>query len=47
MEMIISRNLSSHTYDEALADSLVKRIIEIYLPLFATLREKLQNRVHE
>jgi len=34
MAMIQSRNISSHTYDEATANSLVIAIINDYFPLF-------------
>lgn len=34
MAMIRSRNKSSHTYDEALAEELVQVITKIYHPLF-------------
>ena len=32
MEMIKSRNQTSHTYNEEVADAIFKRIIDIYLP---------------
>jgi len=38
MAMIGSRNLSSHTYDEQTAESLVVAIFADYLPLFVALR---------
>jgi len=34
MEMISSRNRSSHTYNQAVADGIAKRIIGDYHPLF-------------
>ena len=41
MESIIDRNLTSHNYDDVVADSISKRIIEIYFPLFIQLENKL------
>lgn len=43
MAMIQSRNLSTHTYDEATADRLVETIVERYYPLFVKLREEMQQ----
>ena len=43
MEMITSRNQSSHTYDEGLANEITKKIIGSYQPLFI----ELQNRMQE
>ena len=34
MEMINSRNESSHTYNESVAEIIVEKTINIYLPLF-------------
>jgi nucleotidyltransferase substrate binding protein (TIGR01987 family) len=34
MDMIVSRNLSSHTYNEDLAEKIVHAIITLYYPLF-------------
>jgi len=42
MDMIKSRNLTSHTYDEAIADAIAKKIITIYQPLFVELQHKMQ-----
>lgn len=44
MDMISKRNLSSHTYDQALADSLVNTIIHDYHPAFAALHRDMQSR---
>ncbi len=43
MAMIQSRNISSHTYDEATAESLVSAIIQDYFPLFLALREEMEK----
>lgn len=43
MEMIISRNQSSHTYNMATADSIVEKIIDIYFMLFRKLEKKMLN----
>jgi len=41
MEMIKSRNLSSHTYDLEMANELVLQIKEHYYPLFIDLEKRL------
>ncbi len=43
MEMIKSRNQSSHTYNEVIADSLRSKIIETYYQLFVDLKNKMQT----
>lgn len=43
MEMIQSRNISSHTYDESTADQLVGVIIDDYFPLFVVLRNEMEK----
>jgi nucleotidyltransferase substrate binding protein (TIGR01987 family) len=43
MEMIHSRTLSSHTYDEKTAESLVAAIFKDYVPLFITLQSDMQR----
>ena len=42
MEMIKSRNQSSHTYDEELAKALMRQIVDVYYPLFVSFKLKLQ-----
>ena len=37
MEMIKSRNQTSHTYNQKIADAIVDRILESYFPLFESL----------
>lgn len=41
MEMIKSRNLTSHTYDQATADLLVERVFTDYLEAFKQLDQRL------
>jgi len=41
MEALEKRNLTTHTYDEALAEKFVKEIIESFLPALTNLYEKL------
>lgn len=41
MEMIRSRNLSSHTYNEAVAEAIATLIVERYHPLFLRFRDKM------
>ena len=43
MEMIESRNITSHTYDEATAEKIIGQIEEFYLIAFIALRETLQQ----
>ena len=41
MDMIVSRNLSSHTYNRDTANALVQKIATAYANLFATFEEKM------
>ena len=41
MDMIVSRNLSSHTYNRDTATALVQKITGVYASLFATLELKM------
>lgn len=43
MEMIISRNQSSHTYNQATANKITERIIHSYCILFRKFLEKMKN----
>ena len=43
IDMIKSRNLSSHTYNKNVADEIVKKIRHSYGPLFEELFSKLQS----
>lgn len=43
MEMIKSRNLTTHTYDEAVVTKIVQAILKDYFPEFLKLQEKLQS----
>ena len=42
MEMITSRNRSSHTYNQAVADDIAKRIIHDYHPMFVDFLSKME-----
>jgi len=42
MEMIESRNLTSHTYNEETAAAIANTVIETYVAEFATFREKME-----
>lgn len=44
MDMIDKRNLTSHTYNAALAEDLVQRIVHNYHPAFLTLQTEMQRR---
>ncbi|MBL7774613.1 MAG: nucleotidyltransferase substrate binding protein [Saprospiraceae bacterium] len=43
MEMIRSRNQSSHTYNEAIAKALKEKILTTYYPLFQDFKQKMQS----
>lgn len=43
LEMVESRNFSSHTYDETKADEICSAVKEKYIPLFNALKEKLDG----
>ncbi len=43
MEMIKSRNQTSHTYHQSLAGQIAGRIIDAYCPAFKTFSEKMEN----
>lgn len=44
MDMIGSRNQSSHTYNSETADALSERIAEVYAPLFADFFDQMMQR---
>jgi nucleotidyltransferase substrate binding protein (TIGR01987 family) len=41
MEMIKSRNQSSHTYNEETAKEIVKNVVELYYDLFLNFKDKM------
>ena len=43
MEMIKSRNLSSHTYNIEIAEQIVESILTAYFPLFIMFQQKMQK----
>ncbi len=43
MEMIKNRNLSSHTYNEDTSKMIVNNIVQIYIPCFIQLSEKMKS----
>ncbi len=43
MEMIKSRNLTSHTYNKKIADDIVNKIITLYAPAFLEFNEKMDS----
>lgn len=47
MDMIKSRNLSSHTYNEDIANQISQKIIKNYLDSFQTLKNKLGQLKNE
>jgi Nucleotidyltransferase substrate binding protein like len=44
--MIVSRNLSSHTYNRDTANALVQKIATSYAALFATFEKKMGAIAH-
>lgn len=47
MEMYADRNKTSHTYNEATADEIMRNVFARYFPLFLTLREKMETLAEE
>ncbi len=47
MDMIRSRNKSSHTYNEEVAEEIVFHITETYYPLFTELKTTLEKRLKQ
>jgi nucleotidyltransferase substrate binding protein (TIGR01987 family) len=45
MEMIKSRNMTSHTYNEEIADEISGKVIDSYFQLFVELRTKVQDLI--
>ena len=43
MRMIDSRNLSSHTYNEAVAEQIAGEVLSAYIVQFEALREKMEQ----
>ena len=43
MEMIISRNQSSHTYNQETADAITEKITGAYIDLFRDLQKRMQD----
>ena len=41
MDMLTSRNKTSHTYNQETADEICLAVVEVYFPLFVQLKEKL------
>ncbi len=47
MEMIKSRNLSSHTYNTDVAEQIVDKIISLYHPLFLAFEQRMHELVRK
>ena len=45
MDMIRSRNKSSHTYNEEVAEEIVLQITETYFPLFSEFAKMMKERL--
>ncbi len=46
MNMIIDRNLSSHTYEEEISEQILNRIVHSYFDLFIGFQEKMEKLCH-
>ena len=47
MDMLQSRNKTSHTYNEETAEEITRAVLMRYYPLFMELREKLAGLLDE
>lgn len=47
MEMIKSRNQSSHTYNKKISDDIIAHILTAYYPAFNAFSKKMANLTHE
>lgn len=47
MEMIKSRNLSSHTYNQKIADEIIEKILSSYGTLFDSFFDKMSRLKHD
>jgi nucleotidyltransferase substrate binding protein (TIGR01987 family) len=47
MEMIKSRNMSSHTYNEATATEISVKILTLYFELFTSFKDKMTSLVNQ
>lgn len=45
MDMINSRNLSTHTYREQIADEIAKDIVHVYFTLFKGFEDKMESLI--
>ena len=45
MDMLASRNKTSHTYNEETAEEICREVKEVYFSLFQQLEEKLHTRI--
>jgi len=43
MEMILSRNQSSHTYNEEIAEEIIESILGTYYQLFVAFKDKMES----
>ncbi len=47
MKMIESRNMTSHTYNQSVAEEILEKIIKEYLPAFEELKDKMEALAKE
>jgi len=45
IDALSNRNLTTHTYDEALADKMAKEIVELYFPELKKMHDKLSEEL--
>jgi len=43
MDMILSRNKSSHTYNKGVANEIAQKITQVYFPLFSDLEKEMKG----
>ena len=44
MEMIKSRNQTSHTYNKSVAEEIVQKILDLYFPQFVSFQDEMDRR---
>jgi len=45
MDMILSRNITSHTYDEETANQIFNKIVQTYFPTFIAFEQKMKSLI--
>jgi nucleotidyltransferase substrate binding protein (TIGR01987 family) len=47
MDMIFSRNLSTHTYNECTANEIYSKILQLYFPLFLSFEKRMEEKISD